>query len=125
MTNIGSTLTITGDMTSQEDVTVHGTVNGTITMKQGTLVVARQGTTAATVKGSRIAVHGTVSGDLVATDQIEMSETAKVNATVTVPSLVLREGAVLNGTVDVWPNDDATKTARPKPAVAEPTAKAS
>lgn len=110
MTNIGPSLKITGDVTSHEDMTVHGTVNGTITMQEGTLVVAPTGTAEANVQGSQITVHGTVAGDLAATVRIELAATAKVDATLTAPSLVLREGAVLNGTVEVWGGSDGGKT---------------
>lgn len=102
MTNIGPSLTITGDVTSHEDMTVHGTIKGSVNMQEGVLVVARTGTAEANVQGSNITVHGTVAGDLAASVRLELTETAKVDATVTAPSLMLREGAVLNGTVDVW-----------------------
>jgi cytoskeletal protein CcmA (bactofilin family) len=112
MTNLGPSLTISGDVTSQEDMIVHGTVNGTIIMEQGALVVERTGTAAANVHGSTITVHGTASGELSASNRIELTETANVDGTITAPSLVLREGAVFNGSIDVRANDEGSVPAR-------------
>ena len=126
MTTLGPSLTVTGDITSQEDITVHGTVKGTITMQQGVLVIAPQGKAEAAVEGSIITVQGTVSGDLSATSKLELTDGAKVDGTIITPALVLREGAVFNGMVDMATKKGATtKSDAPKVAVAEPTKKAS
>lgn len=124
MTTIGPSLTVTGDITSQEDITVHGTVKGTIAMQQGALVIAPAGKAEANVQGSNITVHGTVSGDISA-DKLELTDTAHVTGTITAPSLILREGATFNGIVDMATKKGAAKPAAPKLAVAEPVQKAS
>jgi cytoskeletal protein CcmA (bactofilin family) len=119
MTTLGPSLTLTGDITSNEDITVHGTVKGTITMQQGALVIAPAGKADAKLDGSTITVHGTVSGDVTASTRVELTDTAHVNGTITAPSLVLRDGAVFNGIIDM-----ATKKARGA-AKLEPVQKAS
>jgi cytoskeletal protein CcmA (bactofilin family) len=120
MTTLGPSLTVTGDITSQEDITVHGTVKGTITMQQGALVIAPAGKADAKMEGSNITVHGTVTGDLTATVKLELTDTAHVNGTISAPSLVLRDGAMFNGIIDM-----ATKKAKSKLAAVEPVQKAS
>ena len=40
MTTIGTSLVITGEVTSKEDITIHGQVKGQISMVEGTLLVA-------------------------------------------------------------------------------------
>lgn len=122
MTTIGPSITITGDVTSQEDMTVHGKVNGQITMQQGALVVAPTGTTDANVQGSKITVHGKVAGDISANDKVELTNTANVTGTITTPSLVLQDGAIFNGIIDM----SGKKAAKPnKPADVVPMQKAS
>ena len=125
MTTLGPSLTVAGNITSQEDVTVHGTVKGTITMQRGALVIAPQGKAEASVEGSTITVQGTVSGDLCATGRLELTDSAKVDGTIITPSLVLREGAVFNGMVDMSAKKGAAAHAdAPKIAVVEPAKKA-
>lgn len=125
MTTLGPSLTVTGDITSNEDITVHGTVKGTVTMQQGALVVAPSGKAEATMEGSTITVHGTVAGDLSATTRLELTDTAHVNGTISTPSLVLREGAVFNGIIDMATKKGATKLSAPKLSAVEPAQKAS
>jgi cytoskeletal protein CcmA (bactofilin family) len=125
MTTLGPSLTVAGDITSQEDITVHGTVKGTITMQNGALVIAPQGRAEAAVEGSTITVQGAVSGDLCATGRLELTDSAKVEGTIITPSLVLREGAVFNGMVDMSAKKGAAAHAgSPKVAVAEPAKRA-
>jgi cytoskeletal protein CcmA (bactofilin family) len=120
MTTLGPSLTITGDITSQEDMTIHGTVKGTVTMQQGALVIAPSGKAEANVQGATITVHGTASGDLTATTKLELMDTAHVSGTITAPSLVLRDGATFNGIIDM-----SMKKAGSKPKLVEPAQKAS
>jgi len=40
MTTIGTSLVITGEVTSREDITIHGQVKGAISMVEGSLLVA-------------------------------------------------------------------------------------
>lgn len=121
MTTLGPSLTITGDVTSQEDMTIHGKVNGQINMQQGVLVIAPTGTADANVQGSKVTVHGNVSGDIAVTEKVELSETANVSGTISAPSLVLQEGAVFNGIIDM----SGKKAAKPGPKLVENVAKAS
>jgi cytoskeletal protein CcmA (bactofilin family) len=125
MTTLGPSLTITGDITSQEDITVHGTVKGTITMQQGALVIAPTGKAEAQVEGSTITVHGTVAGDLSATSKLELTDSAKVSGTIIATSLVLRDGAVFNGMIDMSEKKGAAKAVATPVAVGEPAKKAS
>lgn len=116
MTTIGPSLVITGDLTCQEDITIHGRVNGQITMTQGTLVIAPTGNVDASIEGGKIAVHGTVKGDVLATERLELTESANVSGTISAPAIALKEGATFNGMVDM-----ATKKAGgAKPAAVKP-----
>ena len=124
MTTLGPSLTVTGDITSQEDIVVHGTVKGTISMQQGALVIAPAGKAEAAVEGSIITVQGTVSGDLCASEKLELTDSAHVSGTIITPSLVLREGAVFNGMVDMSTKKGA-KAASPKVAAPVAATKAS
>lgn len=107
MTTIGPSLIITGEMTSQEDVTIHGQVKGQINMKDGALLVAPKGNVDATVQGTRVTIHGTVAGQVAATERIELTNTANVTGTLTTRSVVLQDGATFNGTIEM--NRDAAK----------------
>jgi cytoskeletal protein CcmA (bactofilin family) len=100
MTTIGASLTITGEITSQEDITIHGSVKGHIRMQHGTLLVAPKGHIDAEVHGSRVTIHGTLAGDVAASERIELTPTADVTGTLTAKAVVLQDGAAFNGSID-------------------------
>lgn len=115
MTTIGPTLIITGELTSREDITVHGRVKGQVRMDAGALLVAPTGTVDANVHGTRVTIHGTVAGDVAAAERIELTPTSDVTGTLTTPAVVLQDGATFNGVVDM---DRAAKAKARKPAPA-------
>jgi cytoskeletal protein CcmA (bactofilin family) len=101
MTTIGASLVITGTITSREDMTIHGRVNGQISMDEGALLVAPTANVEAEVQVSRITIHGTLSGGVAAVERVELTPTANVTGTVLAPAVILREGAMFNGSIDV------------------------
>ena len=101
MTTIGASLSITGEVSSNEDVTIHGRVNGKITMHAGSLLVSPTGNVEAVAQVGQISIQGSYSGDLTASQRVEMVSTAQVTGTVVGPAIVMHEGAVFNGMIDV------------------------
>ncbi len=123
MTTIGPSLHITGEITSQEDITIHGRVKGQIRMQEGALLLAPKAHVDADVHGARITIHGTLAGNVAATERIELTATADVNGTLTAGAIVLQEGALFNGLVDIDQRSSPKAKARAKNAVVpEPAA---
>ncbi len=121
MTNIGPSLLITGEVTSQEDITVHGTVKGHINMEGGALRVAEQGHVDAEVRGTFVTIDGSLDGSVTALSRVEMTPNARVSATLTTPAVILHDGALFNGLIDMdrqakGKNPTGLKIAEPKPA---------
>ena len=110
MTTIGASLSITGEVSSNEDVTIHGQVNGKITMHGGSLLVSPTGKVKAAANVGNISIQGSYSGDLAATQRVELVNTAKVSGTVVGPAIVMHEGAVFNGMIEI---DKGQKQAKP------------
>jgi cytoskeletal protein CcmA (bactofilin family) len=101
MTTIGESLSITGEVSSNEDITIHGRVNGKITMHAGTLRVSPTGTVQAEAQVGQVSIQGNYSGDLTASQRVEMVNTAQVTGTVVGPAIVMHDGAVFNGLIEV------------------------
>lgn len=101
MTTIGTSLVITGEVTSKEDMTIHGQVKGQISMVGGTLLVAPTARLEADVNVSTVTVHGKISGSISASERVELTPTATVKGTLTAPAVILREGATFNGKIQV------------------------
>jgi len=121
MTTIGPSLLITGEVTSQEDITIHGTVKGQIHMQNGALRVAQQGKVDAEVRGSSVTIDGALDGSVTAAGRVELTPNARVSGTLTTPAVVLHDGAMFNGLIDMdrqaaGRNPAGLKIAEGKPA---------
>jgi cytoskeletal protein CcmA (bactofilin family) len=111
MTTIGASLVITGEVTSREDMTIHGRIKGQISMEEGALVVGPSASVEADVHGARVTIHGNLSGDVAAAERVELTPTATVKGALLSPAVLLRDGALFNGTIEVE---------RPKAAASRP-----
>jgi cytoskeletal protein CcmA (bactofilin family) len=101
MTTIGVSLVINGQVTSREDITIHGRVKGEISMEAGALLVAPTAKVDARVRATRLTIHGTVAGDIAAAERVELTDTASVSGTLLSPKVVMRDGAFFNGAIAV------------------------
>lgn len=101
MTTIGSTLTVTGEITSQEDVTIQGKVNGKISVQNGALLVANGANVQAEAQVTRATIHGTFTGDVSAVERVELTTTANVSGTLIAPAVVIQDGATFNGMIEI------------------------
>ena len=101
MTTIGASLVINGQVTSHEDITIHGRVIGEISMEAGALLVAPTANIDARVRATKLTIHGTMAGDIAAAERVELTDTATVSGTLLAPAVVIREGAFFNGAIAV------------------------
>src|SRR5688572_15648545 len=111
MTTIGSSLVIKGQVTSREDITVHGRVDGQISMVEGSLLIAPTGQVDAEVDVTTVTIHGSLSGDVAANQRVELTPTATVKGTLLAPSVIPRQGASFNGRIEVNKKGVSAKTA--------------
>jgi cytoskeletal protein CcmA (bactofilin family) len=42
-------------------------------------------------------IHGTINGDIIATQRLELGRAAKVNGNIQTPSLIIEQGAIFEG----------------------------
>lgn len=115
MTTIGASLLITGEVTSGEDITVHGRVKGQIRMKEGSLLIAPKGAVDADVEGAQVTIQGALAGNVAAAERIELTPTAEVSGTLISCAIVMHEGATFNGSIDI---DRQTAKAAPRLKIA-------
>ena len=109
MTTIGASIVITGELTSSEDLTVQGHVNGYVHLRDAALVVGEGAHVRADVRGTRVVVRGHVKGAIVASERIELEATAAVEGSLSANRVVLADGTQFNGRIDM---DQRTIAAR-------------
>ena len=93
---------MTGSLVFRDPVNlqINGRFEGTLDAK-GNLAIGEKAEVKATIKGDSVSVSGTVNGDITAANRVELTTTARVRGKVTSPRIIMQEGAVLNGTLDM------------------------
>jgi cytoskeletal protein CcmA (bactofilin family) len=99
-TNIGPTITITGEMRSGENISVQGTIQGVIATTAD-IHVLEGGSVEADVTTRSIEVRGTISGNVNASDLFQVHLGGRVNGDVRAPRIVLVDGAKYKGNIDM------------------------
>jgi cytoskeletal protein CcmA (bactofilin family) len=94
---VGHGTTLTGETNFQMMLRVDGHLTGSVASDGGTLIVGTNGVVDANVAVSAAMINGTVNGDIIATDRIQLGRTAKVVGNIQTPRLVLEDGAILEG----------------------------
>ena len=110
VTTLGPTITVKGELTSQEHLIIEGRFEGRIEIPNHGLAVGRAATVEAELLAHSITVLGTVRGTVRATEKVELRDTAKVEADIESPRVAMSDGAILRGTLEIKP--DVSQAAR-------------
>ncbi len=88
--------TVEGTFNTDRDLRIEGVLRGTVKC-QGLLYVAEGADIDATVEASSIAVAGQLRGTVTCRGKLQLMPSGRVYATVVTESLVINEGAILEG----------------------------
>lgn len=100
---IGSSVIVTGDVNSTEDLVIDGEVHGTIKIGNHNLTIGHTAIVVANLSANTVVISGNVSGNVISVGRVELKSTAKVTGDITAPKLVMEDGAALSGKVDTGP----------------------
>lgn len=95
----GSGLTIKGELSATEDITIDGTFEGSIDLPKHRLVASRGSRVNASVTALAVTVDGQLEGHITA-GSVDIGPNAQVDASVITEKLALEEGATFNGAVN-------------------------
>ncbi len=101
MANIGRATTITGNIVAEEDLEIHGTIEGSVRLVEHQLTVGTDGLVKASVEASIVLVHGKITGDVTAADLVEVKPGGIVGGDVKAPRVIMHDGAVIVGGLDM------------------------
>ena len=117
---IGKTITITGDLTGEENLVIDGKVDGTVVLRSNDLTVGQSGRVTASVRASVVRIEGEVTGDISGTEKVVITKTGRVLGNVVAPRVTLEDGAKFKGRIDMDPGP-AQHAATPKTLKSVPT----
>jgi cytoskeletal protein CcmA (bactofilin family) len=94
---VGGGTVVTGEANFKAMMRVDGHLSGRVSSSSGTLIVGANGKVDANIEVAIAIIHGTINGDIIATQRLELGRAAKVNGNIQTPSLVIEQGAVFEG----------------------------
>lgn len=99
-TIIGSSIVIDGEISGDEDLVIQGTVKGKIALKES-LFVEASGVVEADIEVQNVEIGGRVTGNIAATDKVELKADCRMVGDVRAPRILIADGASFKGNVDM------------------------
>jgi cytoskeletal protein CcmA (bactofilin family) len=98
---IGRTLVIRGELSSAEDIAIAGRVEGKVVLREHILTIAPTADVAANVTAKAVVIGGSVCGDVVGVQRVDIQNTGSVKGDIAAPRVAMSEGAHLQGRVEM------------------------
>ena len=99
-TVIGSSIVVDGEITSEEPLTILGTVKGKVAAANAVIVDAGA-TVEADVEGQTVTVSGKLTGNVMARERLELRPESRMVGNAKAPRIVVADGATFKGNVDM------------------------
>jgi cytoskeletal protein CcmA (bactofilin family) len=99
--HIGKSVVVKGELSGSEDLYVDGQVEGSIELRNNSLIVGPNGSIKATVTAKSVVIQGKVDGAISASERVELRKTAVVNGDVSSHRIAIEDGASFQGKIDI------------------------
>jgi cytoskeletal protein CcmA (bactofilin family) len=125
--NIGKSVIIKGELNGSEDLTIEGQVEGKIELRQNVLTIGPNGKIKAQVFAKSVIILGEVTGNVTATEKVDIRDNGSVDGDIAAPRVAIAEGAHFRGSIDMQrtgkPSEKSAEAkAEQKPTPAAPAA---
>lgn len=95
-THIGPSVKMEGNFTGEGDVVIEGVLVGQLSTK-GDLRVGPQASIDAELRSKNATIAGKIKGNITVTNSLKLTSTANISGDVKTLSLLVEDGAVING----------------------------
>jgi len=119
--NIGKSVVIKGELNGSEDLTVDGSVEGKIELREHVLTIGPHAKIKAEVFAKVAVVLGEVVGNITASEKVEIRDSGSVDGNIVSPRVAIAEGSHFRGSVDMQQKPVKTPGPIAKPEVKSAT----
>lgn len=98
---IGPTVHFKGELSANEDLLIEGHIEGFIAHQDKNLTVGTKGRVKADIHANAVEVFGEVEGDIKGDEIIRIAKTARVVGNIRCSRLVIEDGAVFSGQIEM------------------------
>ena len=99
--HIGKSVLVKGELSGSEDLYLDGEVEGSILLKDHSLIVGPHGRVRANVQARDVVVHGKVDGNIRGTERVELKKSAVLVGDISTQRIIVEDGAFFKGAVDI------------------------
>ena len=112
---IAAGMHISGDVETNGTMKIDGRIDGSV-LGARQVMLGRHGTIHGNIRAGEVVVGGLIDGAIVANERLELQASAVVNGDIDTKSIVVLEGARINGAVrmqETQPSNSTAAVARP------------
>lgn len=99
--HIGKSVVIKGELNGSEDLTIDGQVEGKIELRENVLTIGSNGKIKAQVFAKAVVVLGEMTGNITASEKVDIRDNGSVDGDITSPKVAIAEGAHFRGSIDM------------------------
>jgi len=101
---LGSTITVSGEISGQEDLFVEGHIQGKITLSDHRLTIGRGAQVEGEVHVKEAVVLGRIKGNIFATGLVSIEKDASMDGDITAARIAISDGGQFKGSVRMRPS---------------------
>jgi cytoskeletal protein CcmA (bactofilin family) len=109
--NMGQSITINGELSGAEDLTLEGHVKGKISLPDNVLTVGTNAKIDAEVVAKCVIVLGQLVGNVTAKEKFELRAGGSMQGNLNAPRIAMADGAIFGGKIEM----PQAKAAAPRP----------
>jgi cytoskeletal protein CcmA (bactofilin family) len=116
--HIGKSVQIRGELTGSEDLYLDGEVQGTIDLRDHSLIIGPNGKIKAAITARDLVVHGRIEGNVTASGRVELRKSCTLIGDISTQRIVIEDGAFFKGAIDIKEKDAKAEARKPMVATA-------
>ena len=101
MACLGSTFTIKGEISGDEDLQIDGKVEGPVSLLNHRLTVGHSAQLSSHINAREVVVHGKTVGNIRVRDRVEIKKDGEVIGNITTARLSIEDGAYFKGSIEI------------------------
>ena len=98
---LGPSIVVKGEIASDEDLQIDGKVEGNISLRGHRLTVGRGAQLNSEIIAREVVVYGNASGNLRASDRVEIKKDGQVTGDITTARISIEDGAYFKGRIEI------------------------
>ena len=104
---IGAGIHINGDISGSESLVIEGRVEGKIELVSSQVLIGESGKVSADIIAKVVKIEGSLQGDVEGKERVVIAKSGKVRGNITAPRVMLEDGAIFKGSIDINPAESA------------------